>query len=189
MRLANRPAASARLGGSPSRVVYRARFSRSERRSGGAKSWTATLRFQSSGRFRHPRSFQYSKLFGLSWLARLFTSSCVLTSASCGLAKWITRPLWRRETGAVSPNLLDKTRFALLDKRRRGAKSARIRERTAKPDKSAYRRRDARNPISQQPRLTAALIIIAPHPDRPIATVVARLYVDIAGADSRHAFG
>ena len=113
MRLANRPAASARLGGSPSRVVYRARFSRSERRFGGAKSWTATLRFQSSGRFRHPRICQYAKLFGLSRLARLFTSSCVLTSASCGLAKWITRPLWRRETGAVSTNLVDKTRSAL----------------------------------------------------------------------------
>ena len=73
--------------------------------------------------------------------------------------------------------------------RRRDAKCARIGERTAKSGKSAHRRRDARNPRSQQPRLTAALIIIAPHPDRPIPPVVARLYVDIAGADSRHAFG
>ena len=122
-------------------------------------------------------------------MARLFTSSCVLTSASCGLVDWILQPLWRRETGAVSTNLLDKTRFALLDKRRRGAKFARIGERTAKPDKSARRRRGARNPRSQQPRLTAVFIIIAPHLDRPIATVVARLYVNIAGADSRYAFG
>ena len=51
-------------------------------------------------------------------------------------------------------------------KRRRCAKFARMRERAAKPDKSARRRRGARNPRLRQPRLTAALIS-APYPDRP----------------------
>jgi len=90
--------------------------------------------------------------------------------------------------GAVSPNLLDKTRFAYWtsDGAARNSPeyaSGRL-NRINQPAGCAMRE----NPISQQPRLTD-LIIIAPYLDRPIPPVVARLDMNIAGADSRYAFG
>lgn len=91
---------------SSERVAYRARFSRA----GGMTSWRAALFFQSSGRLFHPRSFQYAKLLGLSWLERL---SLAFMRVSYQVAEWISATIMTRGMTAVSPNLADKTRNRL----------------------------------------------------------------------------